>query len=287
MPYLPATLFVALQHVLPKYLLTSLVYRLARVRNETVKNALISRFVSAYNVDVSEIDKRVPDDFPTFNDFFTRELANGARPVDADDAIAVSPVDGTVSAAGTIDRQQLFQAKGRHYALHDLLATNLQEADEFIGGSFATIYLAPYNYHRVHCPLTGELRSLRYVPGELFSVNNATASQVPRLFCRNERLICQFETDVGPMAVIFVGALNVGSITTPWTGELRPQKRGVGAELSLSGQPGRQVQKGELLGWFNMGSTVIVLLPPGAISWNANIDAGHVCRMGEPIGTLK
>lgn len=281
-----AQLFVMLQHVLPKYLLTSMVYRLSRVRNVRVKNTLINRFIEMFDVETSEIARPVPDGFATFNDFFTRELNEDARTVDPQESSVVSPVDGTVSAAGAIHQRKIFQAKGKHYSLHDLLATNLQEADQFVDGSFATIYLAPYNYHRVHAPIAGELLGIRYVPGDLFSVNTATVSFLPQLFCRNERLICQFSTEVGPVAVVFVGALNVGSISTPWTGEIRPAKRGVGGELRLSGSADTRLRKGDLLGWFNMGSTVITLFPPAAVTLNDDLTTGRQCRMGMPIGSF-
>lgn len=278
---------VLLQYLLPRYLLTSLAYQLSRVRNVPIKNFLIERFVSMYKIDTEEFDQAVPDDFRTFNDFFTRTLRVDVRPIDPDPSILVSPSDGKVSAAGQIARRQIFQAKGKDYSLRDLLATNLREADEFVDGLFATIYLAPHNYHRVHAPLDGELLGLHYVPGDLFSVNAATVDGVPQLFCRNERLICHFATAAGPLALIFVGALNVGSITTPWTGELRPTRRGVGEALSLPDAVPSRVSKGDLLGWFNMGSTVILLLPPGAVSWQDTFAAGSSCRMGQAIGTTR
>ena len=250
-----ATAFVVLQYLLPKYWLTALVYRLTRIRHTAFKNFLIRKFVWLYDVNIEEADKDVPGGYATFNDFFTRELARDSRKVNPARTTIVSPVDGILSASGSIENDQIFQAKGRNYGLHDLLATDFDEANQFINGSFAAIYLAPYNYHRVHAPLSAELRAARYVPGDLFSVNTATASGVPNLFARNERLICHFHTDAGPMALIFVGALNVGSITTPWTGEIRPRKKGVVEELVLRSSVSRIVSKGDLLGWFNMGST--------------------------------
>lgn len=278
-----AKFFVALQHVIPKYAMTALIYRLSRLRRESVKNFLISRFVAAYDVDLADIDAAVPDDFPTFNAFFTRALGPDARPVDQDEAVIVAPVDGTVSAMGAIHRDRIYQAKSKDYSLHELLATDLDQADAFLGGSFATIYLAPYNYHRVHAPLAGRLRALHYVPGDLFSVNSATVNGVTRLFCRNERLVCHFDTAVGPAALIFVGALNVGSISTPWTGEIRPTKRGIGEAIKPSPDASLEVEKGDLLGWFNMGSTVILLFPPGTVEWQASFAAGDRCRFGEVI----
>ncbi len=280
-------LFALLQFLLPKYALTALAHRLSRVRTRAVKDFLITRFIKLYGVELGEIAQPVPDGFATFNDFFTRRLSDDARPIDRSASSVVAPADGTLSAAGAIDGQHLFQAKGKHYTLDDLLATNLDEADEFVGGSFVTIYLAPHNYHRVHAPLAGELVAARYVPGRLFSVNAATVSLIPQLFCRNERLVCRFHTEAGPLAVILVGALNVGSITTPWTGELRPRRRGVVDELKLADRPSRQVAKGDLLGWFNLGSTIILLLPPGAAEWDDGLTGGAALRVGEVIGRLR
>jgi len=280
-----AKLFAYLQYVLPKYWLTAVIYRLARVRTASVKNFLITRFVQLYDVETSEIKGKLPDDFATFNDFFIRELQDDARPVDRDKKTVVSPVDGIVSQAGSLQGDTILQAKGLDYSLDDLLATNLEEARAFADGTFATIYLAPYNYHRVHAPLAGTLLSASYVPGDLFSVNAATAANIRGLFGRNERLILNLATDRGPAAVILVGALNVGSITTPWTGEIRPRSSGVVENIEL-GDESTRLEKGDLLGWFNMGSTVIVLLPPGVCAWEDNVHAGGTLRMGEVIGRL-
>jgi len=280
-----ARLFVMLQYILPQHLLTALVWRIARIRHVATKNFLITRFVGFYDVDTDEVKLNVPDDFATFNDFFVRELLTSARPVDESDNSIVSPVDGTVSMAAAIRNESIIQAKGLDYSLSDLLATDLERANAYVDGSFATIYLAPYNYHRVHAPWDGELTDALYVPGDLFSVSTATVAQVDGLFRRNERLIMHFETDRGPAVLIFVGALNVGSISTPWTGELRPRKHGVVDIPDLSGYS-RTVKKGYLLGWFNMGSTVILLLPPGAAAWDDDLQSGETLRMGEAIGAL-
>jgi phosphatidylserine decarboxylase len=280
-----ARLFAYLQYVLPKYWLTAIVYRVARVRHTGFKNFIITRFVKLYKVDTSGISLTLPDDFANFNEFFIRELRADARPIDVDAQAIVSPVDGTVSQAGALRGEALLQAKGIEYSLDELLAINLDEARAFSAGNFATIYLAPYNYHRVHAPLAGDLVSASYVPGDLFSVNTATAANIPGLFRRNERLILNFNTSVGPAAVIFVGALNVGSISTPWSGEIRPRRSGVVENIDL-GTKSVAVAKGELLGWFNMGSTVILLLPKGACEWRDDLAAGHTLRMGEAIGRL-
>ena len=277
--------FVMLQYLLPRYWLTSVVYAIARLRNTHVKNFLITRFLGSYDVDTDEIKLDVPGDFASFNEFFIRELTDGARPVDDNALSIVSPVDGTVSEAGALHAGRILQAKGLDYSVRDLLATDTDEADAYNDGLFATIYLAPYNYHRVHAPLEGELVAARYVPGDLFSVNGATASRVRGLFRRNERLVLHFSTAHGPVAVILVGALNVGSISTPWSGEIRPRKSGVVEVIGLSGHT-TQLGKGDLLGWFNMGSTVILLLPAGAGTWRPELLAGNTLRMGETIGTL-
>lgn len=281
-----AALFVALQYVLPKHLLTALIWRITRIRHVAIKNFLITQFVGLYKVDIEEVQLVVPTDFATFNDFFVRELVADARPIDTGTNNIVSPVDGTVSLAGAISDSAIIQAKGIDYSLNDLLATDIDQAQAYVDGNFATIYLAPFNYHRVHAPLDGELVAARYIPGDLFSVNEATVARVDGLFRRNERLVMHFRTDQGTAALIFVGALNVGSISTPWTGELRPRKRGSVDVLNLS-KHSTTVTRGDLLGWFNMGSTVILLSPPGACEWHDSLRAGSTVRVGEVIGHTK
>ena len=281
-----ANLFVLFQYLLPRHWLTRLVWRIARIRNPRVKDLLITNFAKAFDVALDEVKLEVPGGFATFNEFFIRELNEGAREIDDDDDAIVSPVDGTVSAAGTIRADMIFQAKGIDYTVGDLLATDLDEVEHYIDGSFATIYLAPYNYHRVHAPFSCELVAARYVPGDLFSVNEATVSRLKGLFRRNERLVMHLRTDHGPAVLVFVGALNVGSISTPWTGEVRPRKTGVVDVLDTSAHPTR-VEKGDLLGWFNMGSTVILLMSPGAAEWDDDLDPGETVRVGEEIGELQ
>ena len=277
--------FVLLQHVLPKHLLTALIFHIAGIQTKSIKNFLIRHFVSIYKVDVEEAALPVPDGYSSFNDFFTRQLADGARPIDNSADTIISPVDGTVSAAGNIDSDMLLQAKGMHYSLSDLLMTDIADVDQFSNGSFATLYLAPHDYHRVHCPLSADLVTARYVPGALFSVNALTVSLLPNLFTRNERLIFHFNSDAGPFILIFVGALHVGSISTPWTGQVRPRRRGVVQDIDIlkRGYPGN-VNKGDLLGWFNMGSTVIILLPPGSGEFSSELGPGTNVRMGQAIG---
>ena len=264
-----------------------MVYRITRIRLPLIKDFFIRAFVKFYEVSLDEVLKSVPDGFTSFNEFFIRELKSRSRPIDASDSSVVSPADGFVSAAGRIEKNSLFQAKGHRYGLEDLLATDLDDAERYYDGSFATIYLAPFNYHRVHAPLAGELVAARFVPGTLFSVNPTSVSFVPGLFARNERLICHFRTAAGPMVLIFVGALNVGSITTPWTGELRPRKGNVVENINLqsSSEP-KTVAKGNLLGWFNMGSTIILLLPPRICQWKPGLESGDPVRMGEALGRI-
>ncbi len=277
-------LFVMLQYLLPRYAMTTLVYRVARIRTPAIKDFLIRHFVRFFDVELEGVREPVPAGFRNFNEFFVRELDADARPMPADPAAIVSPVDGTVSAAGDIRQNSIFQAKGIDYTLEDLLVVDQTRTDAFVDGKFATIYLAPYNYHRVHSPVAGRLDAIHYVPGDLFSVNAATVRNVRGLFRRNERLILHIRTSSGPAAVILVGALNVGSITTPWTGEVRPRRRGVTESVPLDHWP--EIARGDLLGWFNMGSTVIVLLPRGAADWDASLEPGASVIMGQSVGAL-
>jgi phosphatidylserine decarboxylase len=206
--------FVALQHLLPQHGISRLVLQATRSRAPAFKNALIRLFVRAFRPDMADAVLTEPTAHASFNEFFTRALRAGTRPVDADPAALVSPVDGTVSEAGTLSADRLLQAKGHEYSLRALLAGREAWERSFAGGSFATIYLAPYDYHRIHMPLAGELRESFYVPGRLFSVNRTTARLVPGLFSRNERVVCGFDSAGVPWSLILVGALNVGSMAT-------------------------------------------------------------------------
>ncbi len=278
-----STFLALFQYLLPRHALTALAYRVTRIRIVRVKDWMIRTYLRLFAIELDEVDGRVPEDFESLNDFFTRKLTAGARPVDDAVNAIVSPVDGTVSQAGRLDAEVILQAKGLAYTLKDLLAADIDEARAFRDGSFATIYLAPRDYHRVHAPVDGRLAAVYYVPGDLFSVSEGTVARIPDLFTRNERLILHLETEVGRVAVVMVGALNVGSMSTPWTGEIRPKRSGV-VELPELGDRSRQLAKGDLLGWFNMGSTVIVLLPPSAGGWLPGLEAGKRVRMGQKIG---
>jgi phosphatidylserine decarboxylase len=280
--------FVALQHLLPQHGISRLVLRATRSRAPAFKNALIRMFMRGFNPDMSDAVEREPTAYASFNEFFTRALRAGTRPVDPNAGAVVSPVDGTVSEAGTLTADRLLQAKGHEYSLRALLAGNDAWERTFAGGSFATIYLAPFNYHRIHMPLGGELRESFYVPGRLFSVNRTTAQLVPGLFSRNERVFCGFDSGGMPWALILVGALNVGSMATVWHGDVTPRKHREVTALPVSDVLApTTLLKGAEMARFNMGSTVILLFPPGAARWRETLVAGRVLRMGESIGELQ
>jgi phosphatidylserine decarboxylase len=280
--------FVALQRLLPQHGISRVVLALTRSRAPAFKNALIRLFVRGFHPDMSDAVLTEPTAYGSFNEFFTRALRAGSRPVDADPRAIVSPVDGTVSEAGALTEDRLLQAKGHHYTLRALLAGNTAWERSFAGGSFATIYLAPYNYHRIHMPLPGELRESFYVPGKLFSVNRTTAQLVPGLFSINERVFCGFDAGGIPWAIILVGALNVGSMATVWHGDVTPRRHREVTPLPVTDVLApTTLAKGDELGRFNMGSTVILLLPRGAAAWSDTLVAGRTLRMGERIGRLQ
>jgi phosphatidylserine decarboxylase len=277
------TLFVWFQYLLPQHALSRLILRATRARSPWFKNWLIRGFLKLFSIDMTEAAQPDPYAYGSFNEFFTRELQAGLRPIASGSQEIACPVDGAVSEAGRIDGDRLMQAKGRDYTLTELLASQ-PWAKDFEGGSFATIYLAPFNYHRIHMPLRGELRETVYVPGRLFSVNAATAAKVPRLFARNERVITLFDTAFGEVAIILVGALNVGSMATVWAGDITPAARRVVTSLP---RQTISLDKGAELGRFNMGSTVILLFQPGRARWNPNTRAGAAVKLGQLLGTLE
>jgi len=276
-------LFVWLQYLLPQHALSRLVLRATRVRTPWFKNWLVRGFLELYPIDMTEAAQGDPLSFASFNEFFTRALKPGARSIAANPEAIACPVDGAISEAGKIDGERLLQAKGRRYTLTELLAAQ-PWAKSFEGGSFATIYLAPFNYHRVHMPLRGDLKDTVYVPGRLFSVNAVTASHVPNLFARNERVLTLFDTAFGEVALVLVGALNVGSMATVWAGDITPAARRVMTRL-----PAQDVslEKGEELGRFNMGSTVILLFQRDRARWLGEVRAGAIVRLGQSLGSLQ
>jgi len=284
---LGARLFVGMQYLLPQHGISRLVHRLARVRTVWLKNLLIDAFMRHFRPDLADAVESDPRAYPSFNAFFTRALRSDSRPIDVDAAAIVSPVDGTVSECGPLRGDRLLQAKGHDYSLDALLAGDTALANRFEGGQFATIYLAPFNYHRIHMPLAGELAAAAYVPGWLFSVNRTTAAHVAGLFARNERVVCSFESPATPWAMVLVGALNVGSMETVWHGEVTPRTPRTRASLpNDAGRAPLALPKGAEMARFNMGSTVILLLPAGRAQWVSGLRAGSRVRVGERIGTL-
>jgi phosphatidylserine decarboxylase len=278
-------LFIASQYVLPQHLLSRAVGTLADAEMEWVKNPLINLFIKQFGVNMSEAQRQTAGEFKSFNDFFTRELIDGARPIEGDASVLSSPADGAVSQLGEIVDGRVFQAKGQDYCLTELLGGDAQRAAPFMGGEFATIYLSPKDYHRVHMPMKGTLRDMIYVPGDLFSVNQVTAENVPRLFARNERVVCIFDTEKGPMAMVLVGAMIVAAVETVWAGHIAPPRR----ELKVTeyGAPTPvSLEKGAEMGRFKLGSTVILCHPKDTVKWSENLKAGTPLRMGEAIAEL-
>lgn len=280
-PRLIDYLSTGLLSLLPQHLLAAGMYRLMRAETPWLKNLLIRRISRRYAIDLGEAASADPADYPHFNAFFTRALRDGARPL-APDSV-VSPADGKVSQIGRIDGDRLLQAKGHDFDLAALLGGDLAKAAAFRDGLFTTIYLSPRDYHRVHLPYAGTLESMLFVPGRLFSVSEATAQIVPRLFARNERVVCHFATPLGPMAVVLVGAIFVGSMQTVWHGEVRGSRDQPTRWVYTGGQAPK-FATGEEIGRFNMGSTVIVLLPAGAAQWSDDITPGSAVRVGQAIG---
>jgi phosphatidylserine decarboxylase len=273
-------LFVLLQHVLPQHRVSRWVFAATRVRIPWFKNLLIRAFLQRFAVDMTEAIETDPFCYPSFNEFFTRALRPDTRPIAAGATAIASPVDGTVSECGAIEGDSLLQAKGQRYMLTELLAEQ-PWAGRFEGGSFATIYLAPFNYHRIHMPVRGRLLDTVYVPGRLFSVNTVTAQRVPRLFARNERVLTLFEGEFGQFAVVLVGALNVGSMATVWAGDITPAARRVVTRIPAAGTV---LDKGAELGRFNMGSTVILLFEANRARWQPLLKAGCVVQVGQALG---
>ncbi|HNR83801.1 MAG TPA: archaetidylserine decarboxylase [Ottowia sp.] len=275
------TFAVLPQYLLPKRWLTRLAGRAAGARLGDLTHAAIRRFVARYGVDMSEAaDPRI-ESYASFNDFFTRALKPGARPLAAADYLC--PVDGAISQFGAIERDQIFQAKGHAYSTTALLGGDARLAAEFEHGQFATLYLSPRDYHRIHMPCAGRLRTMVHVPGDLFSVNPVTARGVPGLFARNERVVCAFDTARGPLALVLVGATIVGSMATAWHGVVNPPRPGRIRRWSYD-EPRIELQRGEEMGRFLLGSTVVLLWPHGTLRFAPDWAPGGAVRMGQALG---
>ena len=275
---LKATLFCAFPH----HLMSRAVYFATRLTSPRIAQPMINWFIKKFNVDMSEAEFPDIKAYQTFNEFFTRPLKIDARPIATGDNILACPADGTVSETGSIHDHQIFQAKGHHYTVKELVGGDEVLASLFKDGRFATVYLAPYNYHRMHMPMDGLLKKMVHVPGRLFSVAQWTVRNIPRLFARNERLVCLFSTDAGPMVMVLVGAINVAAIETVWSGLVTPPRGKKISNFDYSDTQ-KSYKKGEEMGRFNMGSTVILLTPPN-VEWSPEFEAGLVVKMGEAIG---
>ncbi|MDZ7853657.1 MAG: archaetidylserine decarboxylase [Halomonas sp.] len=275
-----AKLFSLIQYPIPHHLLSRLVGGLAECRLPWLKNVLIKAFIRQFRVDMDEAIEPDPTAYATFNEFFTRALEEDARPIG--EGLA-SPADGTLSQFGAIEAGQLLQAKGHRFSLMELLGGYGEAARRYLGGSFATIYLSPSDYHRIHMPLSGTLREMVYVPGRLFSVNAATTKHVPNLFARNERLVCHFDTEQGPMVVVLVGAMIVAAIETVWAGQITPLPRS-GVQRIRFDTPVR-LEKGEEMGRFKLGSTVVMAFAEPATFTDA-LEPGAKVQMGQSLGSF-
>ena len=275
------SLFITFQHIVPQHLLSRSVGYLAASENTFVKNTFIKNFAAKYQINMAEALEENPLAYKSFNDFFTRALKPNARPIATDSKAIISPADGAISQIGAITADKIFQAKGHDYSVTTLLGGNEQRAAAFVGGQFATVYLSPKDYHRVHMPFMGKLTQMIYVPGDLFSVNTTTAENVPNLFARNERVVCLFDTEVGQMAVVLVGAMIVAGIATAWAGNLAPQGKNV---ITTNYDGSITLKKGDELGCFYLGSTAIVLFGANVMQWRDGLSATNPVRMGEAMG---
>jgi phosphatidylserine decarboxylase len=271
------------QYLMPKQWLTELAGKFANARLGGLTTAVIRRFVARYGVNMQEAANPDIASYASFNEFFTRPLREGARP--HADAAFICPVDGAVSQFGPIERDSLFQAKGHRYTTTALVGGDAALAAQFDNGSFATLYLSPRDYHRIHMPCAGRLRRMIHVPGELFSVNPTTARGVPGLFARNERVVCVFDGETGPFVLTLVGATIVGSMATVWHGTVNPPRPGAVREWRYDDQQ-ITLQKGEEMGCFLLGSTVVMLFPRGALEFNPAWQPGKPLRMGEAMGNM-
>ena len=270
-------LFIQAQKVVPQHRLSRVVGKIAASENPVVKTAVISAFKAKYGIDMSIAEQTNALKFKSFNDFFTRGLRTGVRAVDADQGSIVSPADGAISQLGKIENGDVFQAKGQKFTVENLIA-DPQLAQPFKNGEFATVYLSPRDYHRVHMPFAGTLTETLYVPGELFSVNQTTAENIPGLFARNERMVCLFDTELGRMAVVLVGAMIVAGIETVATGKVKPSGR---IELN---QHNLFLEKGAELGRFYLGSTAVILFEKNKMQWDEKFKANSTVLMGEALG---
>jgi len=281
-------LFLASQYLAPHHLLSRLYGVAAECRVPVVKNWMINAFIRRYGVDMSEAFVEDANAYETFNAFFTRELKPGVRILESDPQGVICPADGAISQLGPIEDGRIFQAKGHCCNVVDLLGGDIERAQPFVNGDFVTVYLAPRDYHRVHMPIAGTLREMIYVPGRLFSVNPITARHVPNLFARNERVVCLFDTEYGPMAVVLVGAMIVASIETVWAGLITAHKRKIRCvRYDETARAPIRLERGAEMGRFKLGSTVIVLFGPNRIRWADTLLQFGPVKMGQRLAHPK
>lgn len=273
------SLFIFLQYLIPQHALSRLVGWFASSEIGFIKSTFINNFAKKYGINMQEAKQEDLNAYASFNDFFTRELKDGARPIAEGEGTLVSPADGAVSQLGKIELGRVFQAKGRDFSVTELLGGDSDRAATFLNGDFATIYLSPKDYHRVHMPCAGKLLETIYVPGDLFSVNPTTAQGVDGLFARNERLVCMFETEYGPMALVLVGAMIVAGIETVWSGQVCPLPKQ--AQVQDYTQTEIRLEKGEEMGRFKLGSTVVLCFPENAVSFMEEMKAESPTVMGQ------
>lgn len=269
------------QYLIPHHLLSVAMHWLAGCQVVWFKSVFIRFIVANYKVNVSEAAQTDLASYPSFNAFFTRALRMDVRPVAEGSNTVVSPVDGAISQLGSINTGRIIQAKGHDYSVLELLGGDQNLAKQFEQGQFATIYLSPRDYHRIHMPLTGKLQQMRYIPGKLFSVSPRTARTVPSLFARNERVVTVFETELGPMVLVLVGAIFVGSMETVWANKITPPYGKNIQHWHYEGEQAAVLQKGEEMGRFNMGSTVVILLPEQSEMFKSELLAGDSIMMGQ------
>lgn len=278
---------VAFQYIMPQLYLTQLAGWFAQQKWGAVTHFVIKVFAKKYNVDMSEAKKENFSDYESFNQFFIRELKDNARKINENPTALCLPADGRVSQIGHIVDERLLQAKGHFFSLSDLLAGDEELVNTFKNGEFATIYLSPRDYHRVHMPCDATLRKMIYVPGDLFSVNPFLAEHVPNLFARNERVICVFDTAFGPMAQILVGATITASMSTVWAGVINPPRTGEVKVWTYQGDSAIKLTKGQEMGAFQLGSTVINLFPANSVTLAEHLEVDVPVRMGEILATMK
>ena len=278
---------VAFQYIMPQLYLTQFAGWFAQQKWGAVTHFVIKAFAKKYNVDMSEAKKENFSDYESFNQFFIRELKNDARKINENPTALCLPADGRVSQIGHIDDERLLQAKGHFFSLSDLLAGDEELVNTFKNGEFATIYLSPRDYHRVHMPCDATLRKMIYVPGDLFSVNPFLAEHVPNLFARNERVICVFDTAFGPMVQILVGATITASMSTVWAGVINPPRTGEIKVWTYQGDNAIKLTKGQEMGAFQLGSTVINLFPANSVTLAEHLEVDVPVRMGEILATMK